>query len=162
MSDNGKKARDIMRPLEQFPRVALQYDMLKVVRLMFAFHKEGKQCNVAVVEDREKPVGLITMRNIFEVLEPKSFHISSWSVSVFWEGLWTQRVRNLKEKRVYNVFTPNEMINVQVDHNLMRVMHFFNRSKMPAVAVLDGQTMVGVIEAVQVFREVLQEAEEID
>ncbi|MBO8128312.1 MAG: hypothetical protein H0Z39_03820 [Peptococcaceae bacterium] len=156
-----KKVRDIMKPLTQFPWVGIRDNMFKVVQQLYASRKEGNNSGCAVVEDGGVPVGLISIRGVFDAMEPGAFHISLWSVPVFWEGLWEERIRHLKRKMVSEFVAPKEMIGVQNDHNLMRVVYVFNRTKIPAVAVMDGNRMVGIVEAAQVFREILRDAAEL-
>jgi len=159
---NGKKVRDLMKPLDQFPRVSLHDDMSRVAELLYAYRKEGKDCKVVIAENNGVPVGLVTMRNIFEALEPEAFHVSQWSVPVFWPGLWAEQIHNLSNIKVSSCFVPTKMISVQAEHSLMRAVYCFNRTKMPVMAVLDGHVMVGVIETPQVLEEIVQAVVDVD
>ncbi|MCF8010991.1 MAG: CBS domain-containing protein [Clostridiales bacterium] len=150
-----KKAKHLMSSLEKYPRVNLQDDMHQAVKVLSFYNNEKNTANAAVVEDKNIPVGLITVRGILEAMEPKSFNISQWSVPVFWDGLLTEQISNLKNVSVGDIFIPNDMNNVDVEHNLMRVVYSFNKTKMPAVAVIDGQNMVGIIEVSITYSEII-------
>lgn len=159
---NGKKVRDLMKPLDLFPRVSLEDNLSVVARILFNFRKEGNNCKVVIVRNDREPVGLITVRNIFQSVEPEAFHISQWSVPVFWPGLWTEQMKELKKVKVCDCFVPAKMVSVQAEQGLMRAVYCFNRTKMPVLAVLEGENMVGVIETSQIFNEILQAMLNID
>lgn len=152
----GKKVREVMKPLELFPVVSMQSDMYQVIQLLRDRSKDDAFYKAAVVESDGKPVGLVTMRNIFEAMEPEAFHISQWSVPVFWPGLWQEQIEHLKKVSVCDYFFPAKMAGVQIDYDLMRTIYCFNRTKTPALAVLKGWDMVGIVETLDVLGEILQ------
>jgi|GEM_PF-2227585 len=144
-----------MLPLGEVPWVELNDNVSEMMTRLYEFRKTNRFCNTAVAVDGGKPVGLVTVRSIFEKLEPEAFHISQWSVPVFWTGLWTERIQELMSTKVLDIFVPIKMVGVQADSSLMRAVHCFNKTKTPALAVLDHQNVIGVLEMSRVFEELI-------
>jgi len=156
----GKKVRDLMTPLEKVPWVDLGDDMGDTIHLLYNFRQDCRSCNSAVVSSDDKVVGLLTMRSMLEALEPKAFNVNQWSVPVFWSGLWTEQVKKLNSKKVSDIFVPVKMVGVHADGCLMRAVYCFNKTKMPALAVLDGPNVIGVLEVPVIYEELLRNGQQ--
>lgn len=106
-----------------------------------------------VVDAADRPVGFITLRGIFKALEPPYSKVQDWPVPIFWSGIAAERCARSDTIRISDYVEPLRAVSVQVTDNLLKVVHTMRQTKHHVLPVLDGDDLVGMIDAGAVFEE---------
>ncbi|MGC7846773.1 CBS domain-containing protein [Desulforudis sp. 1088] len=146
-----KRAGDLARPLAESVKVGIGMSLKEVVEAMY---KAGKPQRALVVDPQGRPIGLLTLRSLFEALEPGYSRVSDWPIPLFWEGLFTERCGKSSDIGIEEVVIPIGAAAVQAGDSLMQVIYSFRQSKLNCLAVFDGQNLVGLLDEPAVFGEI--------
>lgn len=147
-----KAVRDVMVDQGQCIVVKPQ-DRIKEVIMAFGTMGFGtceKDC-VALVKDGPRLVGMVTIMDLLEVIEP-AFLKGENTCEAFWSGLFTQRCRNVAEKRVGEFMRPPVV--VSPDDTLMKLASLINRYHADVIPVMNGDCLVGLARAADVFKHI--------
>lgn len=162
-----KKVKDIMIPAYDYPTVSAEAMLKDAIRVLRnSFHPQEKKPrtgrqHVFVVEDNEL-VGTFGVYDLLKAIEPQflkgtayfSMKLNnSWAIPIFWEGLFTERCREIAHKKVKEFMNPIEFY-VHIDDTLLRASYSMARYKSDFVAVKDKDRLVGLIRSVDIFQEI--------
>lgn len=148
-----KKAGEIMRPASLYPRVRADATLRETLLTINEQLPNGAAKAAVVVDATNRPIGFITLRGIFKALEPPYSKVEDWPVPVFWSGLAAERCARSDRIKIGDYVEPLRAVSVQVADNLLKVIHAMRQTKHHVLPVLDGDELVGMIDAGVVFNE---------
>jgi len=113
-----------------------------------------------LVFEGEELVGVLNMRNLIAALRPDYIaaghgsknHAVMYS-SMFWQGLFNARVRDLESKCVSDIMNPRPPV-VSYEANLMQVADLLCAENRRRVAVEQDGRIVGVVREQELFHEI--------
>ncbi|MFZ5898337.1 MAG: cyclic nucleotide-binding/CBS domain-containing protein [Bacillota bacterium] len=149
-----KVAGDIMVQQQETVVVSPDATVKEVIGAFtkLAFGTCEKDC-IVLVKDGPKVVGMVTVLDLLQVVEP-AFLKGENACEVFWDGLFTQRCRNVADKKVKEFMRPP--VAVESSDSLMHVSSMINRFRTDVVPVVEGDRVVGVVRATDVVRNIAE------
>jgi len=112
-----------------------------------------------VVEDRDGYfVGLLTMLDILNAIEPPFLRDADHLVGIGWDGLFEEIVHQAENHRVGESMTEAaDIIAVEPDDRLIKVVELMVKHGLRRLPVLEDGKVVGVVRLYDVFHEVARE-----
>jgi len=155
-----KKAGEIMRPADMYPRVpahaSLKETLLKIKEQL----PNGAAKAALVVDTAGRPFGFITLRGILKALEPPYSKVRDWPVPFFWTGLAAERCARSDRIGIGDYVEPLRAVSVQAADNLLKVVHAMRQTKHHVLPVMEGDELVGMIDAGALFDELCRMADD--
>lgn len=145
--------RELVNPLTEWVYVKPQCTVSELIQVFFKMQnfKEDKEPLVLVTDDRDHVVGIVTPVDILKVVEP-TFMKPEYNCVVSWDGLFTQRCRNISDKLVSAIM--RFPVIVRLDDNLMKAAHLVNKHGVDTILVVENDRPVGTINVDALFRAV--------
>ena len=112
-----------------------------------------------VVEDKDGYfMGLLTMLDILNAIEPPFLRDADHLVGIGWDGLFEEIVHQAENQRVSESMTEAEdIIAVSPDDRLIKVVELMVKHSLRRLPVLEGEKVIGVVRLYDVFHEVARE-----
>ncbi|MDI6710259.1 MAG: CBS domain-containing protein [Bacillota bacterium] len=145
-----KKVRDIMVAQPDSFIVGPEHTMRHVVA---SFARYGGDDCLALVVKEGQVIGLLTVMDILQAIQPPYTRFFS-GPEVYWDGLFSQRVRNVSHLKVWDFMRP--VVAVGPDDPLMKVSNILAKHKTEIVPVMDGDKLVGVVRVQDMFRTIAE------
>jgi len=145
-----KKVRDIMVAQPNSFIVGPEHTMRHVVT---SFARYGGDDCLALVVKEGQVIGLLTVMDILQAIQPPYTRYFS-GPEVYWEGLFSQRVRNVSHLKVWDFMRP--VVAVGPDDPLMKVSSILAKHKTEVVPVMEGDRLVGVVRVQDMFRTIAE------
>ncbi|MDI6905944.1 MAG: hypothetical protein QMC81_00465 [Thermoanaerobacterales bacterium] len=144
------RVRDLVTPLDAFGRIPIGAKLKDAVRAA------GQAASRAVVVDDPggRPIGVLPLRGLFEILQPRFARVSDWWVPLFWEGLLAERCAQADAISIEEVVIPLRAVAVQAEDTVMHVLYTMHKAKLDVLPVLEGDSLIGLVEAGRLFDEV--------
>lgn len=151
----NKKVRDIMVPVSEYPVIHKETPVADAVRLMHNFfhQKDGTWYgfqSVLVVDERQKLVGILTLRGFLKALKLQAIldHILTVEpVGLFFmPGFY-----NSLEIKTRDIMRPLSMVTVQVDSSILEAIAVMVKKKVNSLPVVAGAELVGVVRTIDLF-----------
>jgi CBS domain-containing protein len=171
------KVRELMRPVDQFPRISSQVTVIEAVDALEKAQREYRaekapQRILMVYDDSGRIVGKLSPMDIVRGLEPNyggienlkdisRYGLSPVSIESMKEDfrLWKKplaelctKAYNLKIESFVKMPSPEHL--VKVDDNMDHAFHLFVLTRHDSLFVMDGDEIVGLIRFSDVYREI--------
>jgi len=164
--NNEKRIRDLMNPVESYITIAADTQFKHVVaaikHCLFSRDKEPEPLNSTIlVFDNGLLVGTITIRDLLRAIEPqylksgnyRGWNIdSSWSIPVFWEGLFTERSLEATSKKARDIMCTVEF-ELDPDDPIIKAVYGCTKHQADALPVMEGGLLTGIIDNTTIFNE---------
>lgn len=161
-----KKVSDIMIPIYDYPTVSSEATLRDALRILSElWHPQDNRARsgrnrVVIIMDNE-PVGTFGIEELLDAIEPKytkgailGMKMSNLiPFAVFWEGLLTEKCREIANSKASDYMTPFEFF-IDVDDPLLRASYTMVKNKIDSVAVRRNGRLVGIVRSYDIFREV--------
>ncbi len=162
-----KKIRDIMLPLNNFMAVAPQDSFEKTVSTLNKFlrSEDAPAIDTAIllVYENNALIGIIRINDLIEAIEPQYLQGktyrgwtagSEWSIPVFWEGLFTERVREaIDGKTAKDIMHPLEY-DVEADDPIIKAVYGMTRYSVNILPVKEDGVITGMVRSRELFQEI--------
>jgi CBS domain-containing protein len=173
------KVRELMRPVEEFPRVSSQATLMEAVEALAEAERDflaerSKQRIVLVCDEEGRVMGKISPMDVVQGLEPRYEGIESLKTMPRYQlspslveslkdelRVWERPLAELCKKAVavriesfIKLPTPDHMIHA--DDNMDKAFHLFVVGRHDSLFVSDGKAVVGVIRFSDVYRKIVQ------
>jgi CBS domain-containing protein len=171
------KVRELMRPIDEFPRISSQATFMEAVEALETADREFKlgkapERILLVYDVTEKIVGKLSPMDVVQGLEPNYVNIDDFKAVPYYQlirlslqsmkkqyRLWHRPLGELWEK-AYNVKihdfikmpTPDHM--VRADDKMDAAFHLFVVSRHGSLFVKDAQDIVGLILFSDVYKKI--------
>jgi len=177
------KVRELMRPVEEFPRVSSRATLMEAVEALAEAEKEflagrAKQRILLVCDEDGKIMGKISPMDVVQGLEPNYEGIESLKTLPHyrlapslveslkdelrvWERPFSELCRKavaVKIKNFIKLPTPDHM--VRADDSMDKAFHLFVVGRHDSLFVTEGEAIVGVIRFSDVYREIVHSMRE--
>ncbi len=162
-----KTVREVMIPLNRYASVNPNDSIGKAVEvLLSSYRKSGSHSRTVLVVDGDKLVGLLTMRNLLEALDPalgyegyieENFWIDAMSPAVEAFALaerFTDQCRKNCHKKVKDIMRSVELVTVNQNANLINAIHLLVKNGINSLPVMNGEQVVGIIRTVDIVEEI--------
>jgi CBS domain-containing protein len=162
-----KKVKDIMIPIYDYPTVSGEATLKDAVKILMSSYtlqqnkpRTGRQC-IFVVEDNEL-VGTFGIPELLVAIEPQYLKgtvfggtkaCNIWAIPVFWEGLLTERCREVAGRMVREFMKPVDLF-VDVNDTLLKAAYYMAKHKADAVAVRNNERLAGMVRSIDIFQEI--------
>lgn len=156
-----KKIGDLVSPLDRFPKIPINASLKDAILAMAC---AGRSRVAIIVDFKNQAVGLVTLRDLFKALEPRFarpvigfglLDLNNWATPpLFWKGLLKERCQKAAEIKIEEVVTPIRVVAVQGKDSLIQALHAMQRTKLDFLPVVEGDRVVGLLEAPVVFDEI--------
>jgi len=163
-----RKVTEVMIPIERYTCVdascTVREGIEKLKKSSENFISSGLVMEsghrAVLVFDGGELVGVLTMRNLLEVIRPSHLlneegalvHCAQFS-PMFWEGFFNSRVRELESKKVRDIMNPRSPV-VDCEANLMQVAHLLCEENRRRVVVERDGKVIGVVREQELFHEI--------
>ena len=164
-----KKVRDLMIPISRYSTVSTEDTVGEAIALLRKSYRrqdggeyEGHR-SVLVVDGEQRPVGILTYRELIRAIEPWFLYPSkleeriSWPVEVPeipWEGFFSERTRAEARRKVKEIMRPINLVTVEADAPLMKAVHLMVEHTVGTLPVMEAGRVIGVIRIGEIFMEV--------
>ena len=173
------KVRDLMRPIEEFPRVSNQATFMEAVEALAEADKQflagrAKQRILLVCDEAGKVVGKMSPMDVVQGLEPNYEGLESLKTMpryplapnlvdamkeelLVWQRPLTELCRKatgVKIKNFIKLPTPDHM--VQANDRMDKAFHLFVIGRHDSLFVKEGEDIVGVIRFSDVYRKIIE------
>lgn len=153
-----KKVSEIMIPIQDYSTVSEDNtvkEAIAVLRSSFCNIDTG-ECHghrsVLVLNEKNKPVGLLNFRALLLAIEPRFLKIEG-GPALFKEGFFTNRAREESKKKVKDIMQPIKFITINRDESLLKAIHLMLEHKLGTLPVMDQGQVVGMVRINEVFNE---------
>lgn len=116
--------------------------------------------SILVLDTRGKLIGVLTILDLAQALRPSYLSAPKPSMAdsmqyspMFWTGLFTSQVKKLADKKIRDIMSPPPPA-IDEDTNLMEVANLLYTKQSRRLAVMRGDTLVGVVREQEIFFEV--------
>lgn len=112
-----------------------------------------------VVEDRDGYfIGLLTMLDILNAIEPPFLREADHLVGIGWDGLFEEIIHQAENRMVKESMTEAaEIIAVKQDDRLIKVVELMVKHRLRLLPVLEDDKVVGIVRLYDIFHEVARE-----
>lgn len=149
-----KKVKDVMVPVQDYATVFLENslrDAMFVLKSTFdAGCTAGSQAHrsVLVFDNKKTLVGTLSFKDVIGTL-----HIPG-EVPESWDGVFTSLCLSQAGKKVKDVMSPIGSGFVNADDGILDAIYLLMNKDLELVPVLENGNVVGMVRAVEIFKEV--------
>ncbi len=167
--------RDIMLPIEGYTIIDEESSVYQAIcalqevrtSLMEANHLLDRGHRSILVFDKDQNlVGFLSPRNLIKAVLPPYLNVPKIATAdslqfsaIFWRGLFTSRVKELKDIPVKDIISDTPVI-IDANLNLMEAAHALIHARRKRLAVQDGDTIAGVLREQELFNEIVDNISE--
>ncbi|MEG6616869.1 CBS domain-containing protein [Peptococcaceae bacterium 1198_IL3148] len=170
-------AKDIMLPVDSYP-IIYENDTVKRALSKFQFSLcsyQNKRRNLLVLDQEDKPIGWVTLRDILSVIQPISTlksYIQGWNLadyngpatyfarefynsidSNYWQKTLTELCENLADKIITDIIRPLESGAVHANTSLHTAATIMSENNISTLPVVEQGKLVGFIRAEDIVLE---------
>jgi len=173
------KVRDLMRPIEEFPRISNQATFMEAVEALAEADKEflagrALQRILLVYDEAGKVVGKISPMDVVQGLEPNyegieslktmpRYHLAPNLVNAMkeellvWQRPLTELCRKATRVKINNfIKLPTSDHMVQANDRMDKAFHLFVIGRHDSLFVKEGDDIVGVIRFSDIYRKIIE------
>ena len=166
-SINERIIKDIMIPVNDYLSVnagTTLPEAAAVLKKSFC-PNGGEPCNGhpnILVYDNNVLVGTLGFEDIFKAIEPqylkggtyKGWSVdATWSLPVFWEGLFTDRCQEAMDKKVTDFFRPCEF-SLHPEDPLIKAVYGMAKYNVNILPVMENEKVKGMVRSSEIFQEI--------
>lgn len=166
--------RELMRPVDQFPRISDQayfHEVISTLEKALEDYRSGKsKQRILLVEDRNgNIVGKISPKDVVRGLEPQYDKIDSFSDDIrygvphiiqsmkkdylLWQEPLGDLCRKASEIKAENLYRkPGQVQFVKITDSMDTAFHLFVTTKHDSLYVMDDETIIGLLRFSDVYR----------
>lgn len=149
-----KKVRDIMVPIQDYATVFLENSlrdaMFVLKNTFYSGHMAGSQAHrsVLVFNNKKQLVGTLSFRDII-----RSIPIDRAGPKC-WDGIFEAVCLSQADKKVKDVMRPVQAERLKVGDSILEAILLLTNHEIELVPVEEKEEIVGMIRAVEIFKEV--------
>jgi CBS-domain-containing membrane protein len=156
-----KKVKELMIPLTDYPHIPYWFTIKQAVAIAkkAALGLEGKSepTTLLVFDEKYQLMGSLTMEDLIRGIEKKfsrsnGFMSKEWDTPVFFEGLFTEGVKEEAQKPVSEIMSPVKE-SVAPDESIIKAVYLMIEKKLSIVPVIEKGVVKGVIRLQEIFNE---------
>jgi CBS domain-containing protein len=156
-----KKVKELMIPLTDYPHIPYWFTIKQAVAIakQAALGTEGKTepVTLLVFDEKYQLMGSLTMEDLIRGIERKftrsnSYISKEWDTPVFFEGLFTEGVKEEAQKPVSEIMSPVKET-VSPDESIIKAIYLMMEKGIGILPVLDKGVVKGVIRLQEIFNE---------
>lgn len=154
-----KTVREIMIPLDTYPRISENSDIKEAVAALRAFFqnsgREWRGFHLLVVCDSQgNPVGLLTMRSLLIALGIKALAKDIWLKTETWSWYFINRLQQEGGIKVREIMRPIAAVAVDAGESVSKAASLFAAHRVNSLPVTEKGRIIGVLRTIDVFREI--------
>lgn len=158
-----KKVKDIMVPIERCPTVSARSSVKDAIAVLSKALEAGPCTNnlTLLVMENNVLVGTAGLKDILQAVEPTNFKggtyrgwtvPADWSPPLFLRGMFTEKCKELANRRVGDVMSPVSRL-VNAEDTLLKAVHTLASGGFDSVPVWQGDRVVGMVGNVEMIDE---------
>ena len=156
-----KKVGELMIPLTDYPHIPYWFTIKQAIAIVkkSALGLEGKlePNTLLIFDEKYQLMGSLTMKDLIRGIEKKfirsnGFMSKEWDTPVFFEGLFTEGVKEEAQKSVSEIMSPVKDT-VGPEESIIKAIYIMMEQDQSLLPVLDQGTVVGVIRLNEIFNE---------
>jgi Mg/Co/Ni transporter MgtE len=156
-----KRVVDLMIPLTDFPHIPYWFTIKQAIAIVkkTALGLEGKAepNTLLVFDEKYQLMGSLTMEDLIRGIEKKfsrsnGFMSKEWDTPVFFEGLFTEGVKEEAQKPVSEIMSPVKE-SVAPDESIIKAVYLMIEKKLSIVPVIEKGVVKGVVRLQEIFNE---------
>lgn len=164
-----KVVKNIMIPIESYASITEDSTVAAAIEALYKVQHElsatdllmdtGHRSLLVFAKDGGL-VGILSPRDLLRAIRPAYLSAPKPSMAdtlqysaMFWEGLFTQRVREIKDERVDEIMSESPP-QIDAGANLMEAADLMITREKRRIAVMDGAKVVGVVREQELFYEI--------
>jgi CBS-domain-containing membrane protein len=157
-----KKVRELMIPLTDYPHIPYWFNIKQAIAIIkkAGLGLEGKMepGTLLVFDEKYQLMGSLTMEDLIRGIEKKfvrsnKFMSKEWDTPVFFEGLFTEGVKEEAQKPVSDIMSPvKEMVGP--DDSIIKAIYIMMENDQHLLPVIEKGTVHGVIRLNEIFNEI--------
>ena len=157
-----KKVKELMIPLTDYPHIPYWFTIKQAVAIAkkAALGAEGKSepITLLVFDEKYQLMGSLTMEDLIRGIEKKfvrtnGFMSKEWDTPVFFEGLFTEGVKEEAQKPVSEIMSPVKE-SVGPEESIIKAIYLMMEKNQTILPVIDKGVVKGVIRLQEIFNEI--------
>jgi len=157
-----KKVGELMIPLTDYPHIPYWFTIKQAIAIVktTALGLEGKMepTTLLVFDEKYQLMGSLTMEDLIRGVEKKflrsnNFMSKEWDTPVFFEGLFTEGVKDEAQKPVSEIMSPVKET-VSPDESIIKAIYIMMERHLQLLPVIEQGTIKGVIRLNEIFNEI--------
>jgi Mg/Co/Ni transporter MgtE len=157
-----KKVGELMIPLTDYPHIPYWFTIKQAIAIVktTALGLEGKMepTTLLVFDEKYQLMGSLTMEDLIRGVEKKflrsnNFMSKEWDTPVFFEGLFTEGVKDEAQKPVSEIMSPVKET-VSPDESIIKAIYIMMEKNLQLLPVIEQGTIKGVIRLNEIFNEI--------
>lgn len=156
-----KKVKELMIPLTDYPHIPYWFTIKQAVAIarQAALGTEGKSepVTLLVFDEKYQLMGSLTMEDLIRGIEKKfvrsnGYISKEWDTPVFFEGLFTEGVKEEARKPVSEIMSPVKET-VGPDESIIKAIYLMMEKGISILPVIDKGVVKGVVRLQEIFNE---------
>lgn len=157
-----KKVSELMIPLTDYPHIPYWFTIKQAVAIVkkTGLGLEGKvePTTLLIFDEKYQLMGSLTMKDLIRGIEKKftrsgEWMSKEWDTPVFFEGLFTEGVKEEAQKPVSAIMSPVRDT-VQAGDSIIKAIYTMMEKDLTLLPVVDKGSVVGVIRLLEIFNEI--------
>jgi len=157
-----KKVGELMIPLTDYPHIPYWFTIKQAIAIVktTALGLAGKMepTTLLVFDEKYQLMGSLTMEDLIRGVEKKflrsnNFMSKEWDTPVFFEGLFTEGVKDEAQKPVSEIMSPVKET-VSPDESIIKAIYIMMEQNLQLLPVIEQGTIKGVIRLNEIFNEI--------
>lgn len=161
VSQPEKRVRDIMKPLENFSTVSADTTVRNAVYILKNSISQEKSATHLLVFENKTLIGIVGIQELLAAIDPphirdewyRGWNVSSWVRPAFWQGLFSQRCREIRDKPVRDIIQPITTT-LNDKYTLSEAAYHLLRSNRNTLPVTSNGLVVGIVRSYELFDEI--------
>jgi Mg/Co/Ni transporter MgtE len=156
-----KKVGELMIPLTDYPHIPYWFTIKQAIAIVkqTALGPESKAepNTLLVFDEKYQLMGSLTMEDLIRGIEKKfvrsnGYISKEWDTPVFFEGLFTEGVKEEAQKPVSEIMSPVKDM-VGPDESIIKAIYLMMEKNLTLLPVIDKGVVKGVIRLQEIFSE---------
>jgi CBS domain-containing protein len=156
-----KKVGELMIPLTDYPHIPYWFTIKQAIAIVkkTALGLEGKAepSTLLVFDEKYQLMGSLTMEDLIRGIEKKfsrsdGYMSKEWDTPVFFEGLFTEGVKEEAQKPVSEIMSPVKE-SVAPNESIIKAVYLMIEKKLSIVPVIEKGVVKGVVRLQEIFNE---------
>jgi Mg/Co/Ni transporter MgtE len=157
-----KKVRELMIPLTDYPHIPYWFTIKQAVAIIkkTAPGPGGKlePTTLLVFDEKYQLLGSLTMEDLIRGIGKKFVRTNGimskeWDTPVFFEGLFTEGVKEEARKAVGEIMSPAQVV-VAPEDSIIKAIYMMIEKGLTLLPVIDQGAVLGVIRLNEIFNEI--------
>jgi Mg/Co/Ni transporter MgtE len=156
-----KKVGELMIPLTDYPHIPYWFTIKQAIAIVnkTALGSEGQAepTTLLVFDEKYQLMGSLTMEDLIRGIEKKfvrsnGYISKEWDTPVFFEGLFTEGVKEEARKPVSEIMSPVKDT-VGPEDSIIKAIYLMMEKNLTILPVIDKGVVKGVIRFKEIFKE---------